>query len=91
MVRTCNLKTQEVETEGSGVLGRSWLHSEFKISLGYRKHCHRLNPKKGKDYLSSWHLGGTLTRPFLPFSVIALLHCHSQVTGHRAQPGRPGF
>lgn len=35
MVHTCNASTPEVEAERPGVQGHSWLHNEFKASLGF--------------------------------------------------------
>lgn len=37
MTQVCNLHTQEMEVEGSGVQDQLQLHSEFEVSLGYWK------------------------------------------------------
>lgn len=39
LVYTCNARTQEVQAEGPELQDRSWLHSRFRVCLGYVRPC----------------------------------------------------
>ena len=46
IAHTCKPSTWETEAVRSGVEGQSWLHGEFKTSLGYMRPCLKKTTKK---------------------------------------------
>jgi hypothetical protein len=46
-------RTPELRVRASGIQGQSWLHSEFEVSLGYRKPCLKKEKTKTKTTKTS--------------------------------------